>query len=154
MTKNTHVTSLNLTIDRTNVWVADVAGLMGTADREFAFKILRAWLHTVRDALPVVVAAHVAAQLPELLTGVFYNGWDPAKVPVRYSRETFIQRFVDEARVHRSEAPAFIGLVYDVAKRRMSPGGADHIMDHLHTDVRELFAHAPAAETSSVWVSP
>jgi hypothetical protein len=45
---------------------------------------LRPCCHGERGgAIGGVVAAHVAAQLPELLRGVFYDGWNPSKVPVK-----------------------------------------------------------------------
>jgi uncharacterized protein (DUF2267 family) len=58
-----------VTIDRAvqtaNTWLADVARAFGTDDRRFAYRALRAWLHTLRDRLPVEATAHFAAQLPE-----------------------------------------------------------------------------------------
>jgi uncharacterized protein (DUF2267 family) len=58
-----------------------VAKEFDTDDREFAYGVLRAWLHTLRDRLTVEAAAHSAAQLPDLIRGVFYAGWDPAPSP-------------------------------------------------------------------------
>jgi uncharacterized protein (DUF2267 family) len=40
-------------------------------------------LQTIRDHLTHEEAAHLAAQLPIILRGVFYEGWRPAETPVR-----------------------------------------------------------------------
>ena len=66
----TGISNLDRSIDKTNAWLAEIAAEFGTEDRQFAYRITRAWLHALRDRLPVQVAANFAAQLPELLRGV------------------------------------------------------------------------------------
>src|SRR5512139_4189486 len=80
-----------------NHWLDTVARQLGTDNRHYAHRVLRAWLHVVRDRLSVDSAAHLGAQLPEVLRGVFYDGWSPSRVPVRYDRAEFIQRFASAA---------------------------------------------------------
>ena len=82
----TGVDNLDRSIDKANVWLADIDAGFGTSDRHLAYRILRAWLHNLRDRLTVEVAAHFAAQLPELLRGVFFDGWNPTRVPQKYDR--------------------------------------------------------------------
>jgi uncharacterized protein (DUF2267 family) len=65
----TGVDSLDRSIHKTNAWLADVASSFDTDDRRFAYRVVRAWLHTLRDRLGVDASAHLAAQLPELLRG-------------------------------------------------------------------------------------
>ena len=38
-------------------------------------------LHTLRDRLTVDVAAKLAAQLPTLIRGIYYEDWDPSRTP-------------------------------------------------------------------------
>jgi uncharacterized protein (DUF2267 family) len=78
-------------------WVNDVADAFDTTDTQFAYRVLRAWLHALRDRLTVPTAAHFAAQLPELLRGVFYDGWNPSRVPVRLSLLEYSDHFATEA---------------------------------------------------------
>jgi uncharacterized protein (DUF2267 family) len=70
----TGVSNLDRSIDKTNTWLAEIASEFGTEDRRLAYRVTRAWLHELRDRLPVPIAANFAAQLPELLRGVFYDG--------------------------------------------------------------------------------
>jgi uncharacterized protein (DUF2267 family) len=65
----TGVASLGRSIDKANAWLADIDAGFGTSDRHLAHRVLRAWLYCLRDRLSVEVAAHFAAQLPELLRG-------------------------------------------------------------------------------------
>jgi Uncharacterized conserved protein (DUF2267) len=69
----TGVSNLHTSIDKTNTWLAEIAGEFGTEDQRLAYRVLRAWLHALRDRLPVTIAANFAVQLPEL-RGVFYDG--------------------------------------------------------------------------------
>ena len=69
----TGVDSLDRSIGKANAWLADIEAGFGTSDRRLAYRVLRAWLHSLRDRLSV----EVAAQLPELLRGVFCDGWNP-----------------------------------------------------------------------------
>ena len=82
-----------------HTWVNDVAREFDTDDREFAYGVLRAWLHTLRDRLTIEAAAHFAAQLPDLIRGIFYAGWDPGAVPEKYDAEAYAVRFAGAANI-------------------------------------------------------
>jgi len=61
--------SLDRSIAKANAWMADIDKEFGADNRQLAYRVARAWLHCLRDRLTVQVAAHFAAQLPELLRG-------------------------------------------------------------------------------------
>lgn len=138
----TGVDSLDRSIDKTNAWLADVAASFGTEDRRMAYRVTRSWLHTLRDRLPVPIAAHVAAQLPELLRGVFYEGWNPSKVPVKYGRDEYVARFARDAQIHNTEVPAAARLVTSAMRRHMSAGAIDEALGVLPRDIGDLIAPA------------
>jgi uncharacterized protein (DUF2267 family) len=134
----TGIDSLDRSIDKTNIWLADVATSFGTEDRRLAYRVTRSWLHTLRDRLPVTVAAHVAAQLPELLRGVFYDGWNPSKVPIKYDRDEYISRFARDAQIHHTEVPNAGRLVTAAMCRHMSAGVVNEALGVLPADIRAL----------------
>jgi len=134
----TGVDSLDTSISKSNAWLADIDAAFGTKDRRLAYRVLRAWLHSLRDALSVDVAANFAAQLPELLRGVFFDGWNPSKVPHRFDRTEFAARFAREAQVRDSDVQKATRIVTGVARQHMSPGGIAHAVEHLPGPVREL----------------
>ncbi|HVB41710.1 MAG TPA: DUF2267 domain-containing protein [Streptosporangiaceae bacterium] len=138
----TGVDSLDRSIDNTNRWLADVATTFGTQDRRMAYRVTRSWLHTLRDRLPVPIAAHLAAQLPELLRGVFYEGWNPSKVPVRFGREEYIARFARDAQIHSAEVPRTGRLVTETMRRHLSAGAVEEAFGVLPHDIRELLEPA------------
>jgi len=59
--------------------------------RHQSYAALRAVLHVLRDRLTVEEAAQFAAQLPLLVKGIFYDGWDPSDVPKKINREVFVE---------------------------------------------------------------
>ncbi len=134
----TGVDSLDSSIEKVNRWLADVAQALGTHDRRFCYRVTRAWLHCLRDRLTVQVAAHFAAQLPELLRGVFYDGWNPAHVPVKFGSAEYVARFVRDAGVHDTDVPKAAAAVTGVIRQHMSAGAVDEAFALLPADLRQL----------------
>jgi len=141
----TGVDSLDRSIDKTNAWLADVAASFGTEDRRMAYRVTRSWLHTLRDRLPVPIAAHIAAQLPELLRGVFYEGWNPSKVPIKYDRDEYIARFARDAQLHHTEVQRAGRLVTSAMQRHISAGAINEVLGVLPADIRSMVAATDAA---------
>ncbi|NBM17611.1 DUF2267 domain-containing protein [Streptomyces sp. GC420] len=125
-------------IHTANIWLKAVSDSLGTDDRHLAHRILRTWFHTLRDRLTVDVAAHFAAQLPELLRGVYYDGWDPSVVPIKYDREAYVNRFVHEAKVNAEDVPRIASSVTSAVRKQVSPGHLEAAVDQLPHDIRAL----------------
>lgn len=136
------------------VWVSAVAQQLGTEDRHYAYRVLRAWLHTVRDRVTVDGAAHFAAQLPMLLRGLFFDGWTPSRVPVKYDAEQLVLTVAQEANVSLADARTAIPAVTAALTERCAPGQLDHLLAQLPGPIRALLrpstptAAQPAARTS------
>ena len=141
---STGVENLDRSIEKANAWLADIDAGFGTSDRHLAYRVLRAWLHCLRDRLSVQVAAHFAAQLPELLRGVFFDGWNPARVPQKYDRAAYITRFAREARVRDSDVGKAARIVSAVARQHMSAGVVTEAFRLLPDDLREVLEPAAA----------
>ena len=123
---------------------ADIDAGFGTSDRRLAYRVLRAWLHGLRDRPAVEVVAHFAAQLPELLRGVFYDGWNPARVPLKYGRREYVARFAREARIHESDVPKASAVVTATVRQHVSAGAVDGAFALLPAGLRELLEPAMA----------
>jgi uncharacterized protein (DUF2267 family) len=90
--------SFKTTEDKTNRVLRDVEEAYGWPKerRNQSYAALRAVLHALRDRLPVEEAAQLGAQLPMLVRGIYYEQWDPSKVPMKFNREQFLQRIRQE----------------------------------------------------------
>ena len=146
----TGVDSLDRSIAKANAWMADIDKEFGTDNRQLAYRVARAWLHGLRDRLTVQVAAHFAAQLPELLRGVFYDGWNPSHVPAKYGRSEYVTRFARDARVRETDVKKAARAVTAVALRHMSAGVVNEAFALLPADLRKLMepGEAPTGEAA------
>ncbi len=138
MSANTKVSSIDHASQVAHTWVNEVAGEFDTDDREFAYGVLRAWLHMLRDRLTVEAAAHFAAQLPDLIRGVFYAGWDPAAVPVKYDAQAYAEHFAGEANISLRDVDKAAAAVTAVALHHFPSAHMDKALGQLPDDVRAL----------------
>jgi uncharacterized protein (DUF2267 family) len=129
------------TVQETNEWLRAIQEEMGWGDRQLAYLALRGTLHALRDHLTVDEAAHLAAQLPLLVRGIYYDAWDPSRVPVRERhREQFLARVADAFERTRPVDPEQAARsVLRVLGTRISAGEIDNVRRMLPEDVRALW---------------
>jgi uncharacterized protein (DUF2267 family) len=116
--------SLDPSIDKSNAWLAFEEGF-DAHDRRLVYRVARAWLHGPRDRLTVEVAAHFAAQLPALLRGVFCDGWNSNRVPLKCGWPEYLARFARETRIHEPDVPKAPAVVTATVRQHMSAGAVD-----------------------------
>lgn len=126
---------IDRTVTKTYEWLRAVADQGNLDSVHRAYQVLRAVLHTLRDRLTPDVAAHVSAQLPMLVRGLFYEGWDPAKTPERMSQSEFLARVEKEAALKgTSEAEDATRAVMAVLWEELGDGTMEHLMSVLPHD--------------------
>jgi uncharacterized protein (DUF2267 family) len=138
----TSVDAIERTVQKTNEWVADLARELGTESRAYAWRALRGYLQVLRDRLTIDEAAQLAAQLPQLLRGVFWEGFDPGHQPepIR-DRETFLTTLAQRAQLDDpAEAERVAAAATRVLRRHITPGELDDALAQLPTEIRELLA--------------
>jgi uncharacterized protein (DUF2267 family) len=148
-------TNYDHAVHRASVWLADVTAALGTQDRQYGRRMLRAWLHTIRDRLTVDAAAKFGQQLPELLRGTYYDGWEPNRVPMKFNASEYVSRFANEAMVPPVEVPGISATITYVIAEHMSPGQVDEALSELPAALRATIrGGAAAAESVSQPASP
>jgi uncharacterized protein (DUF2267 family) len=131
----------------TSTWLRELMDELGWADRHRAYVALRVVLHALRDRLTVAEAADLAAQLPMLVRGLYFEGWKPNEAPVKArSREDFLEcisaAYRDEPEVN-PEAVAW--AVFEVLNRHVSAGEVADVRGILPADIRPLWPEAKAS---------
>ncbi len=138
MPSNSKVSAIDHAMHAAHTWVNEVAKEFDTDDREFSYGVLRAWLHTLRDRLTVEAAAHFAAQLPDLIRGVFYAGWDPGAVPVKYNAEAYAVHFAREANISLQDVGKAAAAVTTALLHFLPPAQMDKALEQLPSEIRAL----------------
>src|ERR1700716_965562 len=96
--------------------------IFGWRDRHTAYRALRAILHALRDRLTVDEVAQLAAQLPMLIRGLYYEGWDPGiRLLKERHLEQFLARIDQELRADEQLDPEQVArVVFEVMQRRVT----------------------------------
>lgn len=141
---SSHVTAFDKTLQTTHRWLAEIASDLGWDSEQQAYLALRAVLHTLRDRLPANEAVDLAAQLPMLVRGFYFEGWYLADKPLRYRHK---QDFMDRvAKAAPGIGPVDLERATVSVFRRLSNelggGEVDQVRNSLPAEIRELWATA------------
>jgi uncharacterized protein (DUF2267 family) len=134
------------TVQKTNLWLKELMQELGWDDRHKTYEGLRITLHTLRDRLTLEETAQLGAQLPLLVRGVYYEGWDPTYQPHKERhKEGFLapigQHFSRDPEVNAEQVAR---AVFKVLAHHVSAGELDDIQHLLPKELKELWATATA----------
>lgn len=128
------------TLQASNIWLDEISREIGP-DRAVAWKVLSVVLQQLRDRLPIELAAHLGAQLPLLVRGVYYDQFDPAIMPdSQRSKDEFVgavQEWLSDTRT--VDAKDAIAAVFGVLSRHISAGQIDKVQRSLSKNIRDLW---------------
>jgi uncharacterized protein (DUF2267 family) len=119
------IDTVDRSIDRMNEWLDELSLLLGADENADTFATLKSVLHALRDRLPLIAGVRLAAQLPVLLRGVYYEGWQP-----------------DRGHVHTRSLREFLALI----ERDTPNGGELAAEDKARAVFRLLAFHVDAVE--------
>ncbi len=126
-------------VQEANLWIADLCTEMGCEDRQVAYHVLRGVLFALRDRLPTVEVFDLAAQLPTLIRGIFFEGYRGAG-PVKYNRNQFIEVVNEELQMAGgADAETAIRAMFNVLAEHISEGEVLHIREVLPGDIRSMW---------------
>jgi uncharacterized protein (DUF2267 family) len=137
-------TSLELfdvTLQKTDLWLGQLMRLLPTDDRRVAYLALRATLHALRDRLTVEEVAQLGAQLPMLIRGFYYEGWDPTGKPLRIRhRQQFLDRITSELAYVNDKDPEDVArAVFTLLVQRISDGEIEDVKHVLPAEIGDLW---------------
>ena len=106
-------------------------------------------LHAVRDRLSVEEFAQLGAQLPILVRGIYYEGWNPAHTPVQNrKREAFLSQVKSEFAHTRNpivDPEQVVRAILRVLCKHVSQGEMNQIKGLLPHDLRRFWPMGEAA---------
>ena len=142
----TTVPLFNSTITKTNDWLREIQQELDWDDSEKACKALRIVLHTLRDRLPLKEVTDLAAQLPMLVRGMYFEGWNPHHKP---SKLKHADEFVEEVNSHFPEfdyteseyidPQEITRAIFATLSNHVSAGEIEDVIGCLPKGLRELW---------------
>jgi uncharacterized protein (DUF2267 family) len=142
-----HLDILDRSVEKAHIWLNDLAAELESEDPHYAYRVLRAFLHALRDHLSVDEAAHLSAQLPIFIRGIYYEGYDPSRTP-EHTRDldTFLARIAKEAVLGgETEASFAAQAASTVLRRHVSAGENEDVLHALPQHIRALLAEGQPA---------
>ncbi|MBI4202767.1 MAG: DUF2267 domain-containing protein [Chloroflexi bacterium] len=137
----TGISSLDDTVHKTNIWLNEIAAELRSSDRHRAYLALRGVLHALRDRLTIEETAQFAAQLPLLVRGIYYEGWDPTGKPEKHrSRVDFLEGLQRSFRNDPGlDIEEMARAVLRVLERKVSEGEVEDVRLLLPKHIRALW---------------
>jgi uncharacterized protein (DUF2267 family) len=136
----TGLAAFDTTVDKTNHMLHEIEAACGwpRERRNQSYAALRAVLHALRDRMTVDEAAEFAAQLPMLVRGFFFEGWDPSRVPMKMDRDAFFARV-------RKDFPFALDGNIDQLIQRVLAVVHEHVTDGEWQDILSIVPKDMAA---------
>ncbi|WP_434740166.1 DUF2267 domain-containing protein [Micromonospora sp. SH-82] len=128
-------------LDKTNLILKDIEQAYGWPKdrRNQSYAALRTVLHLLRDRMPVRESAEFAAQLPVLVRGIYFDGWQPENVPVKLNRDDFLYEarqgfpYDVDGGVER-----VVQVVLDALRRHVTQGEWDDVKATMPQDLSRM----------------
>ncbi len=139
----TGITSFTQAAQQAQQWVNELCADLNW-NEEHAYSLLRAVLRTLRDWLSPEEVADFSAQLPLLVRGIFFEGWNPSLSPAsKRGKHDFIlsvmQRFGQETKHTDAEIDKAITAVFDLLDRHISHGEIVQVRNSMKKSLRQLW---------------
>jgi uncharacterized protein (DUF2267 family) len=130
-----------VTFQKTNRWLNHLMRVLPTDNRHTAYIAMRATLHALRDRITVEEVAQLGAQLPMLIRGFYYEGWNPTGKPSKaLHRQQFLDRITKDLKdIEGMDAEDVARAVFTVLVQRISDGEIEDVKHILPADIRELW---------------
>ena len=138
------------TLETTHIWLKEIMSDLGP-DKQVAWKVLSTVLHKLRDRLTINLAAHLGAQLPLLIRGVYYDQFEPRKMPTDCrSRDEFVAEVAEWLSDTRPVDPELaIRSVFGLLSRHISEGQVAKVRESLPKSLRQMWETAEAREAAA-----
>lgn len=144
----TPIHELDSSLHEANTWLKDVMHHLGTDDAHTGHTAMRASLHALRDRIGLDNAAHLGAQLPTLIRGIYFEGWHPAGTPTKERhKQDFLDHISKELRGDSVIDPeSAIAAVLEVVCEKTSHAEAAKLIRLFPKGLRDLWPEDVRAE--------
>jgi uncharacterized protein (DUF2267 family) len=133
--------SLEHTVQLTHIWINELDDRLGWNNKPRSYRLLKTVLHALRDRLQLNEAADLAAQLPTLLRGAYYEQWRPAIPSVkRRTKADFLAEVGESFKSDPLAQPTqAVMAVFELLSKKISAGEIEDVRRALPEELRNLW---------------
>ena len=132
---------IDSTVQKTYEWINELRDRLDWASDHDALRLLRVTLHQIRDRMHVNETAQLSAQLPLLVRGMFFEGWQPKKTPVKARHWAQFMAVVEEqvGEVLDYRGRGDVIAVFKVINARVTRGEVEDVRACLPAELRDFW---------------
>lgn len=134
------ITAFNNALKKANEWLTELKEIGNFNNEEQAYSALRSVLHALRNRLITDEAVHLGSELPMIIRGVYFEGFD-LKNP---SRKDDIEEFINTISTEMRKAALTISpekaaqAVFALLESKISAGEINDVRNMLPKNIRKL----------------
>ncbi|MET8308859.1 DUF2267 domain-containing protein [Micromonospora sp. NPDC005173] len=135
------ISAFDSSLDKTNLILKDIENAYGWPkdQRNQSYAALRTVLHLLRDRLPVNESVEFAQQLPVLVRGIYFDGWNPSDVPIKLNRDDFLYEVRQGFPYDVEGGPERVTqVVLDTLRRHVTQGEWQDVKDTMPKDLARM----------------
>ncbi|NLW30963.1 MAG: DUF2267 domain-containing protein [Fibrobacter sp.] len=135
----TGLETFDTAVQKADTWLKEIMMELNTDSRRIAYTCLRSVLHTLRDRLTIDEAVDLGAQLPLLIKGIYYDEWDPSRLPVK---DRHLDAFIDHInKRNASEIDSEIAAkaVFKLLLKKVTEGEIKDVKGMLPEELNSLW---------------
>lgn len=142
------------TLNKSQEWIKEMHHELKWMTGDSLYHLLRAVLHSLREQLTINEAAHFSAQLPLLLRGTFYEGWDPqSNLRNAANRDDFLQ--IVKNKMSPVGIPNFdleqgVSTALSVIKKHISSGEMEDLVGMLNPSLKNFIQKVNSHKEASL----
>lgn len=132
--------SISHSVQQTQEWLKALCEAGSYSGEAEAFAVLRAVLHQLRDRLTPTEAVDLAAQLPMIVRGVYYEGWQPLRTPEKVrTREDFLAGVRGKLGPHPISPENATRDVFSLLAQAIDSGEIADVISQMPAEIKELW---------------
>lgn len=127
-------------------WLKELKEKAELADEAAAYSVLRTVLHQLRDRLTLEEVVDLGAQMPLVVRGLFFEGWQPHKAPRKIrSKEKFLDDITKDILPFTYPVDWAVTTVFALLAHHCDPGEIADVIDQLPGELKELWPEGARA---------
>jgi uncharacterized protein (DUF2267 family) len=128
-------------VQQSQEWLKELCEKAGLADEAEALSVFREVLHQLRNRLTVEEGVQLAAQLPLIFRGIYFEGWMPGHVPDKSvkTKQQFLDKLTIDMLPRRLPPETMVTAVFELLTHHLDPGEISDVIAVLPDELKGLW---------------